>query len=84
MKLSHKSLQSASESVVQELGRLGGSGGLIAVDDQGNCGSFGFFTFILITENTDTMPLNSAGMFRGVIGEDGVALTAIFDDDVLA
>jgi hypothetical protein len=32
---------------------------------------------------TVAMPLNSAGMYRGVIREDGVPKTAIFADDVL-
>lgn len=29
------------------------------------------------------MPLNCSGMYRGVIRADGVAKTAIFDDDEL-
>jgi hypothetical protein len=29
------------------------------------------------------MPLNSTGMYRGIIREDGVPKTAIFADDVL-
>jgi beta-aspartyl-peptidase (threonine type) len=32
---------------------------------------------------TVAMPLNSSGMYRGLIKKDGVALTAIFDDDSL-
>lgn len=39
---------------------------------------------ILIHDNvTVSMPLNSTGMYRGVIREDGQAKTAIFDDDEL-
>jgi hypothetical protein len=37
MKLSGKSLEEGSRRVIDELGRQGGSGGLIAIDDQGNC-----------------------------------------------
>ena len=30
-----------------------------------------------------TMPLNCSGMYRGVVYEDGVPKTALFDDDEL-
>ena len=33
---------------------------------------------------TVALPLNSSGMYRGVIKSDGIPLTAIFDDDELA
>jgi len=39
--------------------------------------------FSFLKEPVVSMPLNSTGMYRGVIREDGQALTAIFDDDVL-
>lgn len=29
------------------------------------------------------LPLNCSGMYRGVVGPDGVPKTAIFDDDEL-
>jgi isoaspartyl peptidase/L-asparaginase-like protein (Ntn-hydrolase superfamily) len=58
----------AAESVVAELGRVGGSGGLIAVDAAGRV----------------TLPFNCAGMYRGTIGPDGVARTAIYGEDLRA
>ncbi|KAK7006750.1 nucleophile aminohydrolase [Favolaschia claudopus] len=62
-----ESLEKAAEYAVEELRVNGGIGGVIALDSMGNV----------------TMPLNCPGMYRGVIREDGVPLTAIFDDDVL-
>ena len=58
----------AAEQVVTELGVLGGSGGLIAVDAAGNV----------------ALPFNCTGMYRGVIGVDGVARTGIYRDDLIA
>ena len=58
----NETVEQASETVIAELGRLGGSGGLIAVDGHGNV----------------ALPFNSAGMYRGVIGADGVPRTAIY------
>jgi beta-aspartyl-peptidase (threonine type) len=55
-------LNVAAESVVEELGRIGGSGGLIAIDAAGNV----------------SLPFNSQGMYRGSIGADGVAHTGIY------
>ncbi|KDQ21829.1 hypothetical protein BOTBODRAFT_169022 [Botryobasidium botryosum FD-172 SS1] len=56
MRFHHDSLSKASRHVVEDLKRNGGSGGLIALDDEGNV----------------AMPLNSTGMYRGVIRKDGV------------
>jgi isoaspartyl peptidase/L-asparaginase-like protein (Ntn-hydrolase superfamily) len=56
-----ESLEAAAEAVVAELERVGGGGGLVAVDGAGNV----------------ALPFNSAGMYRGRIGTDGVAWTAI-------
>ncbi|KIJ49518.1 hypothetical protein M422DRAFT_246599 [Sphaerobolus stellatus SS14] len=67
MNFRHESLKKAGKYVVEELRRDGGVGGLISLDNKGNV----------------SMPLNSTGMYRGVIREDGLPLTAIFDDDVL-
>ena len=58
----------AAEQVVAELGTRGGSGGLIAVDAAGNV----------------ALPFNCTGMYRGVIGVDGVARTGIYRDDLVA
>ncbi len=57
-----ESLEQASSIVVAQLGEIGGSGGLVAVDAQGNV----------------ALPFNSAGMYRGTIGADGVAHTGIY------
>jgi L-asparaginase / beta-aspartyl-peptidase len=61
-------VEQASETVVAELGRVGGSGGLIAVDCAGNV----------------SLPFNCSGMYRGVIGADGVAKTAIYREALSA
>ncbi|KAF8513116.1 asparaginase [Hysterangium stoloniferum] len=67
MKFLNNSLGIAGKHVVEELRRDGGVGGVISLDEKGNVST----------------PLNSSGMYRGVIREDGEAKTAIFDDDVL-
>ncbi|KAF8585914.1 asparaginase [Ramaria rubella] len=67
MKFLHKPLAEAGTFVVEELRRDGGSGGLIALDAKGNV----------------AMPLNSTGMYRGLIREGRKPQTAIFDDDEL-
>jgi isoaspartyl peptidase/L-asparaginase-like protein (Ntn-hydrolase superfamily) len=64
MRFLGETLEQASETVVAELGRIGGSGGLIAVDAQGHV----------------SLPFNSSGMYRGVIGVDGVARTGIYHE----
>lgn len=55
-------LEAAASAVVEELGKIGGSGGLIAIDARGNV----------------SLPFNSQGMYRGMIGVDGVAMTGIY------
>ena len=61
-------VEQASAHVVAELGEIGGSGGLIAVDAQGQV----------------SLPFNSSGMYRGVIGADGVPMTAIYQEALRA
>ncbi|MGQ9367813.1 isoaspartyl peptidase/L-asparaginase family protein [Azospirillum sp. ST 5-10] len=61
MRWAGHTLERAASAVVEELGALGGSGGLIAVDRDGRV----------------ALPFNCSGMYRGVIGADGRALTAI-------
>jgi len=58
----HEDLATAAGTVVEALGRVGGSGGLIAIDAAGRV----------------ALPFNSAGMYRGTIGGDGVPRTAIW------
>ncbi|EJU05576.1 N-terminal nucleophile aminohydrolase [Dacryopinax primogenitus] len=60
-------LAKASKTVIEELRVDGGMGGLIAVDLAGNY----FF------------PMNSPGMYRGVITEEGIPKVAIFDFEEL-
>jgi beta-aspartyl-peptidase (threonine type) len=59
-----QSLDRAAGDVVAELGHIGGSGGLVAVDRDGNI----------------AMPFNCSGMYRGFAGEDGSLHTAIYDE----
>lgn len=61
-----ESVELASAVVVEALGRIGGSGGLIAVDAAGRV----------------ALPFNSSGMYRGVIGADGVPRTAIYREEL--
>jgi isoaspartyl peptidase/L-asparaginase-like protein (Ntn-hydrolase superfamily) len=65
MRWARQDLHQAAGDVVAELGYRGGSGGLIAVDAQGNV----------------TLPFSSPGMYRAWCGRDGVIHTAIFGAD---
>ncbi|KAI0766851.1 asparaginase [Trametes elegans] len=67
MKYLHESLPKAAAACVEELRRDGGIGGVIGLDNTGRV----------------AMSLNCSGMYRGVIYEDGLPKTAIFDDDEL-
>lgn len=58
-------IEEAGKHAVEALQGLGGEGGVIVLDSEGNI----------------TLPFNSSGMYRGVIREDGIALTAIFSDE---
>lgn len=57
-------LTAAAERVVTELGRIGGSGGVIAVGLDGAV----------------ALPFNCAGMYRGYVKDDGIVYTAIYDE----
>ena len=59
-----QSLTEAAREVVEELGRIGGSGGLVAVDCDG----------------TVELPFNCSGMYRGYVTGDGILCTAIYDE----
>lgn len=60
------SLQQASDEVIMKVvPALGGDGGAIALDAQGNI----------------AMPFNTSGMYRGWVKPDGSRGTAIFDDE---
>ena len=57
-------LVEAASEVVDELARVGGSGGLVAVDRNGAL----------------ALPFNCSGMYRGYVREDGILHTAIYDE----
>jgi beta-aspartyl-peptidase (threonine type) len=57
-------LAGAAEMVVAELGRAGGSGGVVAVGRDGAL----------------ALPFNCAGMYRGYVADDGIVYTAIYDE----
>jgi isoaspartyl peptidase/L-asparaginase-like protein (Ntn-hydrolase superfamily) len=66
MRWAGQGLEQAAEDVVQALlAPAGGSGGLIAVDARGRV----------------ALPFNCEGMYRGVVGADGVLRTAIHRED---
>jgi len=55
MNLLNKSVNEASEDTIDEIGDMGGTGGLIALDKNGNYAA----------------PYNTSGMYRGMITENG-------------
>jgi L-asparaginase / beta-aspartyl-peptidase len=57
-------LAEAAAAVVAELGRDGGSGGVVAAGADG----------------TLALPFNCAGMYRGYVRDDGIVYTAIYDE----
>ncbi|HWB50863.1 MAG TPA: isoaspartyl peptidase/L-asparaginase [Stellaceae bacterium] len=59
-----RSLADAAATVVAELGRAGGSGGVIAVGHDGAL----------------ALPFNCAGMYRGYVRDDGIVYTAIYEE----
>lgn len=65
VRLQHISLTEAADNTLAEVAALGGDGGLIVLDAQGRF----------------AMRFNTSGMFRGSIGDDGIARTGIFPDD---
>ena len=58
------SIEQAAEAVIAEIGRLGGDGGLIALDREGRI----------------AMPYNSQGMKRAWLTPDGEVGVAVFDE----
>lgn len=65
MELAHESLtQAADDLIMKQLPELGGDGGLIAVDKEGNI----------------ALPFNTAGMYRGFITSDGKKDIRIFKE----
>lgn len=55
-------LKEAAQAAIDKVGKLGGDGGLIAIDRDGNF----------------AMPFNTTGMYRGAVGPDGKIQVAIY------
>ena len=64
MEYSKVSLNDAAKAVINKVEKLGGDGGLIAIDKNGNV----------------AMPFNTAGMYRGTVTEDGKIEIQIYKD----
>ena len=62
MRYAKQTVADASEAVIAEVGRRGGSGGLIAIDARGQV----------------AMPFNARGMYRATIDASGKGHTAIY------
>ena len=57
-----ESVQSAANNTIKDIGSLGGDGALVAMDARGRV----------------AFAMNSVGMYRGTVGSDAVARTAIY------
>jgi len=57
-------LAEAARTVIDAVGRIGGSGGLVAVGRDGEL----------------ALPFNCSGMYRGYVKSDGIVYTAIYDE----
>ena len=62
MQLAGVSLREAAESALAQANKLGGTGGLIAVDKNGN----------------EALPFNTSGMYRGYLGPTGKFVVEIY------
>ena len=58
------SLKAAADAVIEKVDKLGGKGGIIAIDKDGNIA----YSF------------SSAGMYRGRVGADGQPIIEIYKD----
>ena len=78
-------VEKASGAIVQLLEENEGLGGVIALDSDGNCM---FLTRLAISPfsllDIDALPMNSTGMYRGVITAEEIPRVAIFSDEELA
>lgn len=63
MEYKHLSVAEAAQTVLDKMQKLGGDGGLIALDTKGNV----------------TMPFNTAGMYRGTVTEEGKIKVQIYN-----
>jgi beta-aspartyl-peptidase (threonine type) len=62
MKYKGLSVKDAAAAAIEKVGKLGGTGGLIAIDKEGNF----------------AMPFNTSGMYRGQVGADGKTSVEIY------
>jgi beta-aspartyl-peptidase (threonine type) len=62
MEYRRKTLQEASIAVIDKIGKLGGTGGMIAIDKGGNI----------------SLPFNTSGMYRGYVDANGKFVTEIY------
>ena len=62
MEYRHKSLKEASLAVIDKIGKLGGGGGMIAIDKDGNI----------------ALPFNTSGMYRGYVDPNGKFVVEIY------
>ena len=64
MRYGGKAVERAAADAIEKVGKIGGTGGLIAIDRRGNF----------------AMPFNTAGMYRGWVGADGRPHVLIYKD----
>jgi beta-aspartyl-peptidase (threonine type) len=64
MRYARESVERAAAGALERAAKLGGTGGLIALDQRGNF----------------AMPFNTSGMYRGVMGPDGRPRVSIYKD----
>lgn len=62
MEYQNINIQTATQETIDEIGKMGGDGGVIALDKNGNI----------------AMPFNTAGMYRGAVTEDGEVMIEIY------
>jgi beta-aspartyl-peptidase (threonine type) len=62
MEYAHKTVEEASLAVINKIGKLGGTGGMIAIDKNGKI----------------ALPFNSSGMYRGYVDANGKFVTEIY------
>lgn len=62
MEYKRKTLQEAGIAAIDKVGKLGGTGGLIAIDKKGNI----------------SLPFNTSGMYRGYVDANGKFVTEIY------
>ena len=62
MEYQNKEIKTATQETIDEIGKMGGDGGMIALDKDGNV----------------AMPFNTAGMYRGAITDNGEIIIEIY------